>query len=42
MVDGEAGNAINKLCAGWETKNVWADRSAKPFVTHWDGEMANE
>ena len=33
MADGEAGNAIGKLCAGWATKIVWMDRSAEPFVS---------
>ena len=42
MVGGEASNAISKLCAGQVTKNKQVDRSAEPFVAHWDGEMANE
>ena len=42
MADGEAGNAIGKLCAGWATKIVWMDRSTEPFVVHWDGGMAKK
>ena len=42
MAAGEAGNEIGKLCAGGATKIVWVDRSAEPFVVHWDGEMANK
>ena len=42
MAGGEAGNAISKLCVGRATKNVYVDRSAEPFVAHWDGEKADE
>ena len=42
MIGGEAVYAISKLCAGRATKNVQVDRSAEPFVTHWDEEMANK
>ena len=42
MAGGKAGNTIGKLCAGRATKIVWVDRSAEPFVVHWDGRMANE
>ena len=42
MAGGKAGNTIGKLCASRATKIVWVDRSAEPFVVHWDGRMANE
>ena len=42
MIGDEAGYAISKLCTGRAIKNVSVDRSAEPFVTHWDEEMANE
>ena len=39
MVGGEVHNAISTLCSGWVTENVEVERSAEPFVAHWDGEM---